>query len=231
MTLALVATAGWAAPPRSGRVVLFEPAGSTPTTRHCLNRIREELTAGGFEVLVLDPGPDLDATSLAAVMERQRGAVAIVALVGAPDEPGSELWILDRVSADPEIRRIPAPADDREHLPEVMAIRTVEVLNASALKLVVEPTPPPPPPPPVVPAAVLVAAPAPAPPAAVPAPRLAPPFGLEAGLFVLQNLGGPGPAAVPLVRARVVIGKLLFTRVTLAGLGSRPRIDSLSGSA
>jgi hypothetical protein len=234
VTLATAGTAGWAAAPRSGQVVLFDPAGSTPTARHCLTRIREELAAGGFEVLLLDPGPDLDPTSLAAAMERQRGAVAIIALVGDPDQPRSELWILDRVSADPEIRRIAVPADDPEHLPEVLAIRTIEVLNASGLKLLAEPTPPaPPPPPPPAPAAVVTAPPAPVPPpsAAAPGARSMGPFGLEAGLFLFQNVGGPGPAAVPLLRARVTLGKLLFTRITLAGLGSRPRVDSLTGSA
>ena len=229
VALALVATAGRALASHSGRVVLIDPPGSPPTARHCLTRIREELAAGGFEVSPLDPGPNLDLTSLAGVMQRQEGAVAIIALVGDPDQAGSELWILDRLGTAPEIRRIPTPSDDREHLPEVLAIRTIEVLNASALRPLVEPKPPAPPP--AEPAAVAASpSPPPAPPTPPP-PRPASSFGLEAGLFLLDSVGGPGSAALPLLRARAALGKRLFTRVTLAGLGSRPRLEDVSGSA
>jgi len=231
-TLMLSATAAWAAPPHSGRVVLIEPPDSPPTARHCLTRIREELAAGGFEVSPLDPGDNTDPASLAAFMHRQQGAVAIVALVGDPEQAGSELWILDRLGLAPVIRRVPAPADDYQHLPEVLAIRTIEVLNASALKLLVESTPPAPPPAeraPVVAAPALP--PAPRTPAAPPAPRPGTAYGFEAGLFLLDSVGGPGPEAVPLLRVRAALGGLLFTRITLAGLGSRPRVEDVSGSA
>jgi len=227
----LSATAAWAAPPHSGRVVLIDPPGSPPTARHCLTRIRQELVAGGFEVSPLDPGANADPASLAAFMQRQQGAVAIVALVGDPEQAGSELWILDRLGLAPVIRHVPAPAGDPEHLPEVLAIRTIEVLNASALKPLVESTPPAPPP--AEPAVVAAPAlpPAPRAPAAPPAPRLAMAYGVEAGLFLLDSVGGPGPEAVPLLRVRAALGRLLFTRITLAGLGSRPRVEDVSGSA
>lgn len=230
--LVLGATAAWAAPPHSGRVVLIEPADSPPTARHCLTRIREELAAGGFEVSPLDPGANTDPASLAAFMQRQQGAVAIVALVGDPEQSGSELWILDRLGLAPVLRRVPAPADDHLHLAEVLAIRTIEVLNASALKPLVESTPPAPAPAEPVPVVAAPALPPPPRTAAAPAaPRPATAFGVEAGLFLLDSVGGPGPEAVPLLRLRAALGRLLFTRITLAGLGSRPRLEDVSGSA
>lgn len=217
----LTATVTWASPPLPGQIVLLEPAGASATARHCLTRIGEELVAGGFDVSTVDPGPLHDPIAIAGIMERQQRAMATIALIGDPDEPGAELWILDRVGTSPEVRRIPAESDDRGRLPEVLAIRTIEVLKASALKLLLETTrpPPPPPPAPVVP----IAAPAP-----VPRAR---PFGLEAGISVLESVRGPGAAAVPVIRARAWLGDSLFGRVSLAGLGSRPRVETLIGSA
>ena len=152
-------------------------------------------------------------------MDQQPGAVATVALVGEPGQPSAELWILDRVGPAPEVRRVPASSEDREHLPEVLAIRTIEILRASALKLLVESNRTSDVPPVV----------------AAPAPQSAPPrpgtFGLEAGVSLLDSVGGAGMAALPLVRFRARLGDWVFARLTVAGLGSRPRVETTAGSA
>jgi hypothetical protein len=215
-----VATQAWAAAAPSGQVVVLDPLGSSQIARHCLTRIREELTASGFEVSSVDPGARRDPVSLARSMEAQAGAVAVIALSGDPGQPGAELWILDRVGATPEVRRVPASSEDPERLPEVLAIRTSEVLKASALKLLVEATAPAPPP-----------AAARATPIAPATAARAPVFGLEAGVSVVESVGGPGPAALPLARARLRLGDWLSARLTIAALGSRPRVRAVAGSA
>jgi len=217
----LGAGAARAAPLPSGRVTLLDSTGSGPTARDCLTRIRAELVAGGFEVSLIDAGSHTDPISIARLMEQQEGAVATVALVGEPGQPRAELWILDRIGPAPEVRRVPASSEDRGQLPEVLAIRTIEILRASALEVLVESqrraaAPP------------VVAEAAPAPP---PAPPRARTFGLEAGVSLLDSLGGAGPAALPLVRCRALLGDWLFARVTAAGLGSRPRVETSAGSA
>jgi hypothetical protein len=217
--LAAAASVAWAAAAPSGQVVVLEPVGSSQMARHCLTRIREELTAGGFEVSSVDPGPRRDPVSLARSMEAQAGAVAVIALAGDPGQAGAELWILDRVGATPEVRRVPASSEDPERLPEVLAIRTSEVLKASALKLLVEATAPA-----RAPVAVRAT------PVAAPAPAGPPAFGLEAGISVVQSVGGPGPAALPLARARLRLGDWLSARLTIAALGSRPVVRALAGS-
>lgn len=217
----LAAGTGRAAPLPSGRVTLLDSAGSGPTARDCLTRIRAELVAGGFEVSLVDAGPHADPISIAEVMEEQQGAVATVALVGEPGQPQAELWILDRIGSAPEVRRVPASSDDREHLPEVLAIRTIEILRASALKLLVESSHPAAAPP-------VVAQAAPAPPSAPPRPRR---VGLEAGVSLLDSVGGAGVATLPLARVRVRLGDWMFARLTVAGLGSRPRVETEGGSA
>ena len=219
--VALVSTVAWSAP-RSGRVALLDSPNSSPLARNCLTRIREELASGGFEVSVVDPGPKTDPVSIVAVMQAQEGAVATLALVGDPERPGSELWILDRVGDVAEVRLLPLPTEEADHLPEVLAIRAMELLNASALKALVEAT----------------RAPRETPPRLADCPQARPespeprhPVGLEAGLSMLASVGGPGPAALPLGRVRGRLSDRVFVRLTLAGLGTRPRIEASIGSA
>jgi len=83
MATAVVAMAHptWSAPMLSGQVVLLTPPSSATVARRAMTRIREELVAGGFDISNVDPGPRRDPISLAAVMERQEDAVAVIALV------------------------------------------------------------------------------------------------------------------------------------------------------
>jgi hypothetical protein len=220
--VALVSATAWSAPLPSGRVALLDSPESSPLVRNCLTRIREELASGGFEVSVIDPGPRTDPVSIVAVMQAQQEAVAAIALLGDPERPGAELWILDRIGAVAEVRRLPVPAEDVDHLPEVLAIRTMELLNASALKALVE--------------AVRARRELPPRVADGPKARPEPPeprhsVGLEAGISMLASVGGPGPAALPLARVRGRLSDRLFVRLTLAGLGTRPRIETPIGSA
>lgn len=209
---------------RAERVVVLDPVVASIEVHRCLTRIREELAAGGFEVETLDPGPRTDPVSIADAMKDQVGAIAVIALIGDPAAASAELWVLDRVGARPQIHRIPASVGDPEHVPEILAIRTIEVLRASALKQLVESSRPP-------------AAPAPrAPPAPPPAPNggvvsSSHTFGIETGLALLDSIGGPGPAFVPVVRLRAQLGRTVFLRLGVAALGSRPTVATSIGSA
>src|SRR5438552_997153 len=218
----VVSTSAWSTPLRSGRVALLDQIGASPSARHCLTRIREELTAGGFEVSVVDPGPLVDPVSIAATMQRQQGTIATIALLGDPDHPGAELWILDRIGSTADVRRIPAPTDDPDHLPEVLAIRAIEVLKASALQVLVETTRPVPEAPPPV---VVARKEAPSRP-----PETIGTFGLEAGVSAVECVRGPGPAVGRLGLGRAPLNDSsfgsLFARLTLAGLGTRPRVET-----
>ena len=67
--------------------------------------------------------------------------------------------------------------------------------------------------------------------APAPPPRSNPQFGFEAGVAVLGSLDGVGPAVLPLVRLDWVLGSWFLAQATLAGLGTRPTIESAVGSA
>ena len=143
-------------------------------------------------------------------MRRQQGAVATIALLGNPETGRSELWILDQIGGAAEVRRIPAPAEEPERAAEVLAIRTMELLRASALKWLVESS---------------RAAARPSTPAVEASPAVNLPatptqtVGIETGLSVLYSVGGLAPAAVPVGRLRVSIAESLF----VAPVRGRPR--------
>jgi hypothetical protein len=207
-----------------GRIVLLQPPAASAGVRRCLTLIRDELVASGFVVAAVDLGPGRDPVSLVEAMRRQQGAVAIIGLLGDPSSGPAELWILDNIGGHADVRRIPAPIDDAERVAEVLAIRTVEVLRASALKLLIESSRPPPAP---APAVHIAAA---APPPAVPR-AAARTVAIETGLSVLVSPGQLDAAAVPVARLRVAIAGPVVARLTVAGLGTRPLVETSRGAA
>jgi len=123
------------------------------------------------------------------------------------------------------VHRIPLPVGDPEHVPEILAIRTIEVLRASALKQLVESSR----------AAVAARAPrAPALPASEPdrpTVRASNTFGIETGIAVVESVGGIGAAAIPMLRFRAELTRTIFLRLGVAALGSRPTVMTSIGSA
>lgn len=201
-------------------VILLQPSGASAGQRRCLTRIRQELLADGFSVTIVNPGPETDPASLAEAVQHQPQSAATIALVGDPTLGVAELWILDRTGTRAAVRRITAPAEDPEHAAEIMAIRTIEVLRASALQRLVDsseahalaPTCPT--------AAPVVAV--------VPGERSA--LDVELGLVALDNVGGPGPALIPVARLRAQFSRYVFARLTFEGLGTQPRVQAIEGS-
>jgi hypothetical protein len=208
-----------------GRIVLLQPSAASAGARRCLTLIHDELVAGGFAVAVVDLGPSQDPVSLAEAMRRQQGAVATIGLLGDPSSGRAELWILDNIGGSAEVRRIPAPSDDPERVAEVLAIRTVEVLRASALKLLIESNRPPPAPAPARTAQIAVAP----PPVAAPAARRT--VAIETGVSLLVSPGQLDAATVPVARLRVVVAGPAMARLTVAGFGTRPSVDTARGTA
>jgi hypothetical protein len=212
---------GGSARAASDVVILLESSVASDGQHRCLTRIREELLAGGFEVQVVDPGPKTDPISIAQVLEQHSDSAATIALLGDPMVAPAELWIVDRTGARPDVRRIAISSDDPLHAPEILAIRAIELLRAGALQRLVEST------------RIRLLSP-PAPPATALAPSAREKHslvGIELGVAVMQDLKGPGPAGIPMARLHVELPGSLFARLTVAGLGSRPRVESAEGSA
>jgi hypothetical protein len=213
----------------AGRVVVLQQNPLSASARRCLTRIREELVAGGFDVTLAEFAAGVDPLWVVDPRNPRDDSLATLALIGDPEVGASELWIVDRIAGGRSaIRRIMVPAGGAGHGAEVVAIRALEFLRASTLELPAS-SPGGAPPAPTIQsvAAVAVAAP-PTPVEAAPAGR---PLALEAGISVLDSAGVIEAAIVPLARLRLELSRLLAARLTLAGLGSRPRLSSAVGSA
>jgi len=133
--------------PPGGRVRVLQSSTISPRSRRCLTRLREELAAGGLEVTVSEFGAGGEARWMVDPPSFRDGAMATLTLVGDPDVGPAELWIVNGAqSGHAVVRRLLVPAGAGAHDDEVLAIRTLEFLRASALELAGEPPIPSPPP-------------------------------------------------------------------------------------
>jgi hypothetical protein len=125
-------------------IVLLETRDPSEVAKETLVRTRWELQAAGFTVVVVnDSGSDTKASLEIAVAAA--GAVAAIALEDAPTSNAVDVWVNDRLTNKLSIRRVEAPATAAT--PELVAIRTVELLRASLIELrdpapTASPTPP-----------------------------------------------------------------------------------------
>jgi hypothetical protein len=236
-TRALVTTSSAAAEPV--RVVLLRPAMTEAATTEALIRIRGELVADGFQVELIDPpaaATPEDALSLALHGQVDPSAAAVVGISLDPDAHAAELWVVDRITNKRLTRRIDTSGVPHDHIAQVLAVRSVELLRVSLLELLIDARRPPEPQP-----------------AASPPPEVRQTarrwaerplatwrWGLEAGASVLGSLalpaskphpGGLGPAALFTGRLRFAPIRPLQVRLTFAGIGTSPRVDGPQGSS
>ena len=224
------ARAASAAPARAASVVIVRPANTPPVMVETLVRLRGELISAGFETEIVDGGVGTSAAGESRARLEQlaarRGADAVVAIVGDVSPDSVEVWVIDKVTGKSVVRRVPfEPGAARAS--ETLALRAIELLRSSFLEI------------------DLAAhdrrnqsAAAAAPPAAVvhfmEADRLArhpETFAVEVGGAALVSLDGVGPALLPLVRFDWSLRSWFLVQAALAGLGTRPTIDSQAGSA
>jgi hypothetical protein len=199
-------------------VVLVRPPAQSVLVNEAIMRIRGELVADGFQVLVVDAKADAEPSAVLSGAEGQTKAAATLGLFLRADAKVAEVWVVDRLTRKTVMRRIEMTAPAERAAPEVLARRSVELLRASLLEMLVEAQGEP--------------APASSPRASAsrwvkrsfePQPSR---WGVEAGALVLGGSGRLGRAVMPVGRLRAVFGQRFSLRVSLAGLGSRPAIES-----
>jgi hypothetical protein len=212
-------------------VALVRPSTSTASTAEAMNRIQGELTAEGFDVILVDApivltdAPD----NPAAAASPDRDAIASIELVVDARDRSAELRVMDRLTNKAVVRRAIIEAPEGPQFAQVLAVRAVELLRASLVEVLVLSHPPP------------VAVPPAAAKVAVERARTwtessldlkrSPAFGFDAGAAVLAGFGGIGPAMVGVLRLRRALGRSFQLRVTAAGLGTQPTVRASSGSA
>ncbi len=219
---------GVAVPAHAATVVLIKAPHPSAIASEATVRLRGELTAGGFDVTVVESPAGEDPR---AFLEEQAAAPdveAVVAILAAAPTDIVELWVIDRVTGKTVTRRLPAePATARSA--EVLSIRALELLRASFLEIALgasragpDPsTPPPPPPPPEVARMTEVAL-------DNGWPKT---WAIEAGGCLLGSFEGFSPSLAPVVRGERIWLDRIVGRLTIAGLGTPAHVKSMVGSA
>lgn len=215
-----------ALPANAASVVIVRPANSPPVMVETLVRLKGELISAGFETEIVDGaeagGPPGDPRAGLERLAAARGADAVVAILGdlAPDSV--EVWVIDKVTGKSVVRRVPfEPATGRAS--KTLAIRAIELLRSSFLEIDLA-------------AYDRKSGPA-VPPAVahfVESERLTgrpERFGVEVGGAAILSLDGVGPAFLPVVRFGWSWRPWFIAEGTLAGLGTRPTVGGLAGSA
>jgi hypothetical protein len=207
-------------------VLLVRPANSPPVMDETLLRLKGELTSAGFEASIVDSAAGTAASSRAGLerLAAERGADAVVAIVGDVSPDSVEVWVIDKVTGKSVVRRMPfQPAAAQSS--KTLAIRAMELLRASFLEIDL--------------AAVNrqnepVAAPPPAVVHFVEMERLArrpEQWGIEVGGAAIMSLDGVGPALLPMVRFGGSLRPWFIAQATHARLGTRPPLEGQAGSA
>ena len=207
----------------SALVVLVRPTAQSVVVSEVITRIRGELIADGFEVSVVDAPPGSDPASVLARADQQTGAAATLGLFLHPDANAADLWVVDRLTNKTVVRSVEMTKSPAASVPEVLARRSVELLRASLLEILVDAQKRP------------LARPTPRAQASRWAAQALEPrqsrWGVEAGTQVLAGFAGIGGAVMPVGRVRVVLGQRFVARLTVSGLGTRPRVEAAEGTA
>jgi len=207
--------------PDSESVILLRPTGASSTASRSLARMRDELLADRLRVIVADLPAKGSPDSVVTHVVRQAGSGTMVVLFGDPEAGHAELCVVRRSGERVAIRRA-VVVEEPARMPEILSAHTLELMRATALELSIEiqraphERQPPPTPPIDTPAA--------------PSPESSA-VAVDVGMGILRSIGGPPPAVMPTGRIRLRLTTWLNTRVSVLGLGSRPRVETTYGSA
>jgi hypothetical protein len=212
-------------PADAPRVLLVRPSASARAVSTALVHVEGELVADGFDVVSVEAAPGT--SSEAAMQQAQAQATSTtVGLFLSADGTNAELWVVDKLTNKTVVRHVATPDASTALLPDVLAVRAVELLRASLLELVVE----------------QAAAARPARSAQSAANRAgewaARPLrtrssvaGIEMGAGVIWSPGQVEPAFESVVRGRLALSRTFQLRLAFVGLGTRPQVSGREGTA
>jgi hypothetical protein len=206
-------------------VLLVRPAVPNAVTAEALVRVQGELRSNGFSIQFDAAENVSELDKVLATVARDRGVDAVLAILGAAAPESIVVWVSD-LTTGRSLRRETTFTVQGDRSAEVLAIRAMEFLRASLLEVRLGVGELPPRPAPTPPQAEVVRA--PAPPGAS-APAL--PWGFEVGGAMIASFDGVGPALLPLFRVDHAFASWAVARLSLAGLGSRARVEGAGESA
>lgn len=116
------------------RVALAEPATPDNVMAEVATRVRAELTAAGFDVVVvpLEPGADPRASVESALGEPR--PIATLAIMRLENRPAVDVWVSDRITDKTLVKRLDLGQRADAEITAALAIHAVELLRASLLE-------------------------------------------------------------------------------------------------
>jgi len=216
----------WPESSSAATVVIMPSVNASPGMAETVMRIRGELLSAGFVVEVLDEAAIQGVIGRQSqdALERlaeQRGADAVLAIVGDATPNLVEIWVGDRVTGRSVVRKLPFEPKFG-HAPETVAIRTIELLRSSFLEIDLSAT------------GRRNQAPSGSPPTVEVVARdkrhqeL---FGVELGGAASLGFDGIGLALLPLLRFNWAVRSWFLAQAAMAGLGTHPSVENATGSA
>src|SRR5437016_918493 len=131
MALVLLAKAASSEP---SRVALVSPTQPDPLIAEVTSRMNAELTASGFEVVIVPSSTDGDLRAVVELAKTEPGVVATFAVVSLGKQAAVDVWLSDRITGKTIVKRLDAGPVPAARGPAVLAIRAVEPLRASLLQ-------------------------------------------------------------------------------------------------
>ncbi len=209
-------------------MILLQPTNTSVATRQSLARIRDELSADRFRVIweesdtTDDPGAVIESTG------RDTNPDAILVLFGDPATGEAELCVVQRAAGRSAVRQATVVAEDPERMPEALASKALELLRATALELSLA----------LDRAPRARETPERRPEVSIPqSPARAAPtsetsiVSVDMGLGMWNSIEGPPPSVTPVGRLGLRLSGWSQARLSLVGLGSRPLVRTVYGSA
>jgi hypothetical protein len=205
-------------------MIVLPREASGEDTVETMQRVRGELAADGFDVVLVDR-VDADRVATLVRVGRESGTT-VCGGVFVDGARGVDLVLVDPVTGRNLTRHLESEAGVSPPAPQVIARRTVDLLRVSLLDFLVD----------SLRSAEGSGRSPPAPPADAHPREERPPmerrrWAIEAGAGVLGGFGGVGPAVSPITRVRFAFGSGWQMRATITWLGSRPRLEAAGGSA
>jgi hypothetical protein len=219
------------------RVVLIDQPSTDEASTEVLARVRGELTAAGFEVVLLPATVEGDPAVVSETTGRELHPAAVIFVIEKPAEGSEprriEVWLSDRLSRRTFVQSLPVEADEAGRGYRRLAIQVVELLKARLAELMVTNMPELPPQPPKPP---------PEPDEPPPPPPPEPPGvggRIAGGVVLFQGFEGLGSTFAARVRAGATfpVGSIrgapfvLDIGGTIAGLGSKATLSTAGGEA
>lgn len=212
------------------RVVLLRPSTTDEVTAMALARIKGELIAAGFDVLLLPQREDRSPREIVENAAPELEPLAVFAIFRDKAKAGTfstaEIWVSDRVVDRTSVERMRLETAEPGRGATVLAVRAVELLKASLSEFWSQPERPRMEPVPAESRSVV-------PPALAPAGGASVTQGLaaHAALGVLHSFGEIGPVLTPVLSLSHGTTGGLGVRLSAAALGSAAAVTASEGTA